>query len=74
MGKIPRNTIFMAIKGDGPAIEEVICLYDRYINKMATFHLRDKEGHPYRIISEDVKQELKEKLIRALPKWRGLKT
>lgn len=73
MGKVPRNTIFRAVKGDDSAIEEVIQVYDNYINKMATFNFRNKDGHSYRVVSEDAKQELKEKLIKALPKWKGLK-
>lgn len=74
MGKFPREKIFLAISGDSAAIEEVIQLYEGYINKMAAFHLIDTDGHPYWIISEDVKQELREKLIKALPKWKGLRT
>ena len=73
MGKVPKDTIFRAIKGDDEAIEEVILVYENYINKMATFNFKNKEGHTYRIVSEDAKQELKEKLIKALPKWKGLK-
>ena len=73
MGKIPRATIFRAIKGDNSAIEEVIQVYDNYISKMATFNFRNKEGHSYRVVSVDAKQELKERLIKALPKWKGLK-
>ncbi len=73
MGKVPKDTIFRAIKGDDTAIEEVILVYDNYINKVATFNFKNKEGHTYRIVSEDAKQELIEKLIKALPKWKGLK-
>lgn len=73
MAHLTKEVIFAAIHGEGEAIEEVLRKYDAYITKLATFQTIDIYGRKHMIVSEDVKQEIREKLISELPKFRGLK-
>jgi len=67
------ETIMAAVRGEHEAISAVLQEYDAYITKFATFHITDLNGRKRMVISEDVKQEIREKLILELPKIRGLK-
>lgn len=73
MAHIAKKVILAAIRGEGEAIAEVLHKYDAYITKLATLQTTDIFGHKHMIVNEDVKQEIREKLILELPKFRGLK-
>lgn len=73
MTQFAKEVIFAAISGENKAIEEVLRKYDAYITKLATFQTTDIYGHKHMIVNEDTKQEIREKLILELPKFRGLK-
>jgi len=72
MTHFTKEVIFAAICGEKEAIEEVLRKYDAYITKLATFQTTDIYGHNHMIVNEDAKQEIREKLILELPKFRGL--
>jgi len=72
MRHFTNEVIIAAIRGDKEAIEEVLRIYDAYITKLATFQTIDSNGRKYVFVSEDAKQEIREKLITELPKIRGL--
>ena len=71
MKNITNEVIIAAIRGEKEAIEEVLRIYDAYITKLATFQTIDSSGRKYMFVSEDAKQEIREKLILELPKLRG---
>lgn len=73
MGYLSYETIVGAIQGDEGAIEEVLQEYNAYITELATFQIKGSDGRKRTIVSEDAKQEIRERLILELPKLRGLK-
>lgn len=73
MDKLSYKTIIAAVHGDNGALEEVLEEYDAYISEVSTFEVIGPDKRKYNISSEDAKQEIREKLILALPKLRGLK-
>lgn len=73
MGFLTFETIEAAIMGKDEAVAEVLKEYDAYITELSTFKVTDSDGHNRVIISEDAKQEIRERLISELPKFRGLK-
>lgn len=66
------KTMLAAIRGEEEAIEDVLQKYDAYITKLATFLFIDSKGQKNVIVSEDAKQEIRERLIAELPKIRGM--
>lgn len=66
------KTILAAIHGEKEAVEDVLQKYDAYITELATFQVTDSNGYKHVIVSDDAKQEIRERLISELPKIRGI--
>ena len=60
------DVIEAARAGDPLALERVLRYYDRYINKICTRTLYDKDGWPHIEIDEDMTQSLQAKLVEAI--------
>lgn len=60
------NVIEATCAGDPLALERVLRYYDRYINKICTRTLYDKEGLPHIGIDEYMKHRLQAKLMGAI--------
>ena len=60
------DVIEAARAGDPLALERVLRYYDRYINKICTRTLYDKNGLPYIGVDEYMKQRLQAKLVGAI--------
>lgn len=60
------GVIELARAGDPLAIAQVLRYYDRYINKICTRTLYDKEGLPRIGIDEYMKHRLQAKLVDAI--------
>ena len=63
---LPMDAIDAARAGDSLALERVLRYYDRYINKICTRTLYDKDGLPYIGIDEYMKHRLHAKLVEAI--------
>lgn len=63
---LPMDVIETARAGDPLALERVLRYYDRYINKICTQTLYDKDGLPYIGVDEYMKQRLQAKLVGAI--------
>ena len=63
---LPMDVIEAARAGDPLALERVLRYYDRYINKMWTRPLSDKDGLPHIGIAEYMKHRLQAKLVEAI--------
>ena len=63
---LPMDVIETARAGDPLALERVLRYYDRYINKICTRTLYDKDGLPYIGVDEYMKQRLQTKLVKAI--------
>lgn len=63
---LPMDVIEAARAGDPLALERVLRYYDRYINKICTRTLYDKEGLPHIGIDEYMKHRLQAKLVDAI--------
>lgn len=73
MGYLAIEIIEGALEGDEKAMEEVLSEYEAYITELSTFSITDSYGRIHKIVSEDAKQEIREKLISELSKLRGIK-
>ena len=60
------DVIEAARVGDPLALEHVLRYYDRYINKLCTRTLYDKDGLPYIDMDEYMKHRLQAKLVEAI--------
>ena len=60
------DVIEAARAGDPLALERVLRYYDRYINKICTRTLYDKDGLPYIGVDKYMKQRLQAKLVDAI--------
>lgn len=60
------EVIEAARAGDPSALERILQYYDRYINKICTRALYDKEGLPHIGIDEYMKHRLQAKLVDAI--------
>lgn len=60
------GVIELARAGDPLAVEQVLRYYDRYINKICTRTLYDKDGVPHIGIDEYMKHRLQAKLVEAI--------
>lgn len=65
---LPMDVIEAARAGDPLALERVLRYYDRYINKICTRTLYDKDGLPHIEIDEYMKHRLQAKLVEAIGK------
>ena len=63
---LPMDVIEAARAGDPLAVERVLRYYDRYINKICTRTLYDKNGLPYIGIDEYMKRRIHAKLVEAI--------
>lgn len=63
---LPMDIIEAARAGDPLALERILRYYDRYINKICTRTLYDKEGLPHIGIDEYMKHRLQAKLVDAI--------
>ncbi|MCC8163003.1 MAG: helix-turn-helix domain-containing protein [Lachnospiraceae bacterium] len=63
---LPMDVIEAACAGDLLALERILWYYDRYINKICTRTLYDKDGLPYVGIDEYMKHCLQAKLAQAI--------
>lgn len=63
---LPMEGIEAARAGDPLALERVLRYYDRYINKICTRTLYDKDGLPHIGIDEYMKHRLQTKLVDAI--------
>ena len=63
---LPMDVIEAARAGDPLALERVLRYYDRYINKICTRTLYDKDGLPHVDIDEYMKHRLQAKLVDAI--------
>lgn len=63
---LPMDAIEAARAGDPLALEHILRYYDRYINKMCTRTLYDKDGLPHISIDEYMKHRLQTKLVDAI--------
>ena len=62
-----------AVKGKQAALDQVLMHYDDYIKALATVWCRDESGKEYAYVDEDIKIRIQMKLVKSIPKWRGLK-
>lgn len=60
------SVIEAARAGDPLALERILRYYDRYINKICTRTLYDKDGVPHIGIDEYMKHRLQAKLVEAI--------
>lgn len=63
---LPLVVIEAARAGDTEAMEQVLCYYDGYINKLCTRMLYDNYGQPHVCVDEYMKHRLQNKLIYAI--------
>ena len=63
---LPMDVIEAARTGDPLALERILRYYDRYINKICTRTLYDKDGLPHKGIDEYMKHRLQAKLVEAI--------
>ena len=63
---LPMGLIELARAGNPLAIAQVLRYYDRYINKICTRTLYDKNGLPYTGVDEYMKYRLQAKLTEVI--------
>lgn len=63
---LPMDVIEAARVGDPLALERILRYYDRYINKLCTRTLYDKNGLQYIGVDEYMKHRLQAKLTEAI--------
>mgnify|MGYP000409137015 FL=1 len=63
---LPMDVIEAARAGDPLAMKRALWYYDRYINKICTRTLYDKNGLPYIGVDEYMKHRLQTKLVEAI--------
>ena len=63
---LPMDVIEAAHAGDPLALERILRNYNRYINKISTRTLYDKDGLPYIGVDEYMKRCLQAKLVEAI--------
>ena len=63
---LPMDVIEAARASDPLALERILRYYDRYINKICTRTLYDKDGLPHIGIDEYMKHRLQAKLVGAI--------
>jgi len=67
---LPVSVILAASKGDINALEKVLNHYDRYIIKLSSRAIYDKNGRITTQIDETIRQRLRAKLIEAVLKFK----
>ncbi|EGO64305.1 helix-turn-helix domain-containing protein [Acetonema longum] len=67
---IPHEVILAAIRGEEPALRQVLSHYERYITRLASKELYDRYGNLYFLVDYELKTELQNKLIAGILKFR----
>lgn len=71
--KLSYDLIRKAVHGDEKALEEILCIYDPYINSVVTCEKLLPSGEIIQEIDEDMKVQVQMKLMDAIKtKWREL--
>lgn len=67
------DLIQRAVHGEPEALEEILRIYDSYINSLVTYERPGADGRIIREIDEDMKIQVQMKLVDAIQtKWREL--
>lgn len=66
------DLICAAVSGEREALNQILIYYDDYINTLSTVKNEDEQGKEYHYIDGDLKARIQMKLVKAIPKWRGL--
>ena len=64
--KLTYDLIIKAVYGDEKALEEILCIYDQYINSVVTCEKLLPSGEIIREIDEDMKVQVQMKLMDAI--------
>lgn len=65
-GLLPYPVITAAAKGDPDAMKTVVQHYESYISSLSMRKLRDESGNTYYGIDEDIRDQLRSKLMRVV--------
>ena len=65
-GLLPMDVIEAARAGDPLALERILRYCDRYVNKICTRTIYDKDGLPHTGIEEYMRHRLQAKLVEAI--------
>lgn len=63
------ETICLAVNGDKEALSRVVKCYERYLNEMCTQKYTDEKGNVTIVFDNELKLDLKNKLINAITKF-----
>ena len=67
------DLIERATHGDEPALEEILWIYEPFINSLVSFNVTGKDGTTHKERNEDWKVQIQMKLVDAIKtKWRKL--
>ena len=67
------DLIKRAVHGDEPALEEILRIYEPFINSLVSYDVLGPDGKTHRGINEDWKVQIQMKLVDAIQtKWRDL--
>ena len=67
------DLIKRAVHGDKPALEEILRIYEPFINSLVSYDVLGPDGKTHREINEDWKVQIQMKLVDAIQtKWREL--
>jgi len=67
---LPFFVIDAAINGDEDAIDTVLLHFEGYITAFATWKMRDEHGNVRKYINETIRDELRNKLIKEIRKFK----
>lgn len=67
---LPHEVILAAVRGEEPALRQVLTYYERYITRLASKELYDRYGNLYICVDHELKTELQNKLIAGILKFR----
>ena len=67
---LPCAVILAAVRGEEPAIGQVLTYYERYITRLASKELYDRYGNLYFLVDHELETELQNKLIAGILKFR----
>ena len=63
------NVIQAAVAGEKWAVDQVIAHYEDFINEQSTLEEPQADGTTKRVLNEDLKRRMTDKLIRELPNF-----
>jgi hypothetical protein len=69
---LPHAVILAAVRGEEPAIGQVLTYYEGYITRLASKELYDRHGNLYLYVDYELKTELQNKLIAGILKFRAV--